>query len=242
MATQHIMPEADVSEGVLLSVIVPLAPGETEAEVLLEQLTALPVGSELIVVRAEDQPESRPANWPAKLAYREYTNAAGRARQLNLGARVARGYWLWFLHADSRLLEATLPALQGFITGPDEALGWFDLQFRHDGPRLVVLNAMGANLRAHWLGMPFGDQGLVLPKSRFETIGGFDEDAAYGEDHLLVWAARRSGLPLRPVGAPLQTSARKYTRRGWLATTVTHWCLTVAQAWPEWRRNRRTPS
>lgn len=234
------MPETGAPEELPLSVIVPLAPGETEAEQLLNQLTALPTGSEVIVVRAESRAESRPANWPATLAYREYTHVAGRARQLNRGARIARGHWLWFLHADSRLLESTLPALQRFIAGPDEALGWFDLRFRRDGPRLVALNAIGANMRAHWLGMPFGDQGLIMPRSRFEAIGGFDQNAPYGEDHLLVWAARRAGLPLRPVGAPLLTSARKYTRLGWLSTTLTHWRLTVAQAWPEWRRNRRT--
>ncbi|MGA7964885.1 MAG: TIGR04283 family arsenosugar biosynthesis glycosyltransferase [Gammaproteobacteria bacterium] len=236
------MPETEAPEDRLLSVIVPLAPGETEAGKLLNQLTALPAGSEVIVVRTENCPESRPENWPATLAYREYTQLVGRARQLNLGAQIARGHWLWFLHADSRLLEPTLPALQRFITSPDDALGWFDLRFRHDGPRLVMLNAIGANLRAHWLGMPFGDQGLIIPKSRFDTIGGFDENVPYGEDHLLVWAARRAGLPLRPVGAPLQTSARKYTHHGWLNTTVTHWRLTVAQAWPEWLRNRRTRS
>lgn len=236
------MPETGTPEDVLLSVIVPLAAGETEAATLLEQLADLPTGSEVIVVRTEEKTGARPANWPTILTYREYTNAAGRARQLNLGARVARGHWLWFLHADSRLLEPTLPALQRFISGSEEALGWFDLRFRRDGPRLVALNAIGANLRAHWLGMPFGDQGLVLPKTRFEAIGGFDEDAAYGEDHLLVWAARRAGLPLRPVGAALQTSARKYTRHGWLATTLRHWRLTVAQAWPEWRRHRRASS
>lgn len=234
------MPETGAPEDLPLSVIVPLAPGETEAGKLLNQLTALPTGSEVIVVHAENRPASRPPNWPATLAYRECTHLAGRARQLNLGAQLARGRWLWFLHADSRLLESTLPALQRFIARPEEALGWFDLRFRSDGPRLVVLNAVGANLRAHWLGIPFGDQGLVLPRSRFETIGGFDENVPYGEDHLLVWAARRAGLPVRPVGAPLQTSARKYTRHGWLTTTVKHWRLTADQAWPEWRRNRRT--
>lgn len=235
------MPEPDASAAVLLSVIVPLAPEETEVGELLEQLTALPPGSEVIVVRADNSPEFPPTIWPDALIYREYTHAAGRARQLNLGARVASGHWLWFLHADSRLMRSTLPALQRFIAGRKDALGWFELRFRQDGPRLVVLNAIGANLRAHWLGLPFGDQGLVLPRPCFEAIGGFDENVPCGEDHLLVWAARRAGLPLRPLGAPLQTSARKYSHHGWLATTFKHWRLTAAQAWPEWRRKRRTP-
>ena len=100
------------------------------------------------------------------------------------------------------------------------------------------MNAAGANLRARWLGLPFGDQGLLLPRACFEALHGFDEQAAYGEDHLLVWAARRAGLPLRHIPAVLETSARKYARHGWLRTTWRHWRLTVAQAWPAWRAMR----
>lgn len=234
------MPEPGPTEDVLLSVIVPLAPDETDAEGLLQQLFELPTGSEVIVVKPSDSPAMRPAAWPDRLAFREYTNAGGRARQMNLGARVARGRWLWFLHADSRLLRATLPALQCFTERHDDGLGWFNLRFRRDGPRLTALNAIGANLRARWLGMPFGDQGLVVPRVRFESLGGFDESVACGEDHLLVWAARHAGLSLHPLHAPLQTSARKYARHGWLATTLNHWRLTVTQAWPQWRRKHRT--
>lgn len=95
----YVMPEPDASEEVLLSVIVPLTPEETEVEELLEQLTTLPPGSEVIVVRADNSSElPPPTTWLSTLIYREYTHAAGRARQLNLGTRVAGGHWLWFLH------------------------------------------------------------------------------------------------------------------------------------------------
>ncbi len=120
-----------------------------------------------------------------------------------------------------------------------DALGWFRLAFRDDGPRLTALNAAGANWRARWLELPFGDQGLVLPHHCFEALGGFDEEAPCGEDHLLVWAARHAGLPLHCIPAVLETSARKYARHGWLQTTLRHTWLTLAQAWPQWRRIRR---
>ncbi len=55
---------------------------------------------------------------------------------------------------------------------------------------------------------------------------------------LMAWAARRAGIPLRRIGARLFTSARKYERGGWAATTARHLWLTAAQAWPEWRRLR----
>ncbi|MDE2249420.1 MAG: TIGR04283 family arsenosugar biosynthesis glycosyltransferase [Xanthomonadaceae bacterium] len=232
MPTNHRHPAAARS----LSVIVPLAPGETEWQGLLQQLASLPAGSEVIVVRADEESWPAPAAWPMRLRYRECHSTPGRARQLNLGARLATGHWLWFLHADSRLRPDSLRELQRFLAEGVDALGWFRLAFRKDGPRWTVLNAAGANLRSRWLGLPFGDQGLVLPRHCFEALHGFDEQARYGEDHLLVWAARHAALPLRRIPALLETSARKYARQGWLATTLGHWRRTAAQAWRARRR------
>lgn len=225
---------------VSLSVIVPFAPHETEGDALLEQLRALPADCEIIVVRAGEPAPPVPAeqgNRDPKL--REVTAAAGRAQQMNGGARAAHGRWLWFLHADSRLHAHTLSALQAFLAGQHDALGYFDLRYADDGPMLTRLNALGANLRARWLGLPFGDQGLVLPAAWFARLGGYDEQAEYGEDHLMVWHARRAGFPLRRLGAPLTSSARKYAEHGWWRTTAQHVRLTVRQAWPQWRAARR---
>lgn len=217
-----------------LSVIVPVARREDAWPVLAGQLAGLPAASEVVVVRADRRALPKPSNWPASLRYVQAVSDPGRARQMNLGAQLAHGRWLWFLHADSRLLPRTLPALVRFIERDDDALGWFDLAF-HDGPRLARLNACGANLRARWLNLPFGDQGFVLPSRAFAALGGYDENATYGEDHLLVWRTRDAGLPIARIGAPLASSARKYAARGWLTTTVRHWRLTIAQAWPAWR-------
>lgn len=231
-----------------LSVIVPLAPGETEWRGLLAQLAALPAGSEVIVVYAGEPVAGRevgtqaPPDWPAQVRYRPCHAPAGRASQQNQGARLATGDWLWFLHADSRLRADSLDALRDFLATGRDAMGWFQLAFRDDGPRWMVLNARGANWRARRLGLPFGDQGLVLPRHRFEALGGFDEQARHGEDHLLVWAARRAGLPLQRIPATLETSARKYAQHGWLRTTLRHGRLTFAQAWPAWRALRRRPA
>ena len=221
-----------------LSVIVPLAPDEDRWSGLLEQLDSLPRSSEVILVHARAQPL---AGEPAPVCTRvsQLSSPPGRARQQNLGAASARGEWLWFLHADSQLLPETLPALQRFINRGADALGYFDLVYGNDGPLLAWMNACGANLRSRWFKLPFGDQGLLLPARQFAALGGFDESAPYGEDHLLVWAARHARLPIVALGAPLQTSARKYASNGWLRTTARHLWLTLAQAWPAWRRLRR---
>lgn len=160
---------------------------------------------------------------------------AGRAHQLNAGIAAAQGDWLWLLHADSRLCADTLPALQAHLATGSRALGWFRLAFRDDGPGLTRLNALGANLRARWLGLPFGDQGFVLRRDDAERLGAFDPSLAFGEDHAWVWRARRIGLPLREIHGALATSARKYAERGWLRTTLRHLRLTAQQARQESR-------
>lgn len=223
-----------------LSVIVPFGPDETEGAALLEQLQALPRDAEIVLARVEGHSlPMEPEPNENGVATRVCAGPAGRARQMNVGAQAARGRWLWFLHADSCLQSRTLTALDAFLAEDQEGLGYFDLRFRDDGPRLAHFNAIGANLRARWLGMPFGDQGFVLPAPWFDRLGGYDETAAGGEDHLLVWCARAAGLPLRRIGAPLASSARKYARQGWWRTTLRNLCLTALQAWPQWRRMRK---
>ncbi|MGH8110393.1 MAG: glycosyltransferase [Rhodanobacteraceae bacterium] len=217
--------------------IVPFGLHEAEGAVLLDQLRGLRGGVEIVLVRVDGC--SLPmAVKNDGVVVRVCTSAAGRARQMNVGAQAARGRWLWFVHADSRLRARTLPALETFLASNNDALGYFDLRYR-DGPTLAHLNALGANLRARWFGLPFGDQGLVLPAAWFARLGGYDEGAGYGEDHLLVWHARQAGLPLRRLAATLESSARKYTEHGWWCTTTRHLRLTVRQAWPEWRASHR---
>ncbi|MEO8802726.1 MAG: glycosyltransferase family 2 protein [Rudaea sp.] len=224
-----------------LSVIVPLAHGDdAELPALLDQFAALPESTQVIVCRTDGSrvPVTPPA-WPQGLSLIDSLSPPGRARQMNVGVARAKGTWLWFIHADSRLRPTTLLALNTFLQRDVDVLGYFDLAFRNDGPRLVAINAWGANFRSRALGLPFGDQGLLLRASRFEALAGFDESVAYGEDHHLVWAARHAGVPLQRIAAPLETSARKYAQRGWLRTTIRHLHLTFAQAWPAWRHLRR---
>mgnify|MGYP002712989953 CR=1 FL=1 len=224
-------PHLPDSDALRLSVIVPLAPDEVAWPALIEQLASLPPASEVILACTEAHRIQRPPHWPAATGFRSVRCAIGRARQQNAAARCARGEWLWFLHADSRLSPDVLPTVQHFLDSGAEALAYFDLAYAGDGPRLAALNAWGANLRSRWLGLPFGDQGLLLPARRFAELGGYDESAACGEDHLLVWAARHGHLPLQRLAAPIRTSARKYARHGWLRTTLRNARLTAAQAW-----------
>lgn len=213
-----------------LSVVIPVGPGEQAWRGLLPDLAGLGTGTEILLVAPPSSAPvpfdpagyglARPARW--------IEAPAGRARQQNAGARAATGATLWFLHADSRLPRASVETAMRFAG--QEALGYFELRFRRDGPPLVRLNALGARIRSRWLGLPFGDQGMMLPRRSFIRLGGFDESLDAGEDHALVWAARRAGLPLVALDASIYTSARRYAQQGWLRTTLGHLRLSLQQA------------
>lgn len=160
-----------------------------------------------------------------------------RASAMNAGAARASGTTLWFVHADTILGENALDCVRIAAKERQDAIGYCDLRF--DGGGLMRLTDLGVLFRSRILRLPFGDQALVMPAALFQRLGGYPEDAPYGEDHLLVWRAHRTGVPVRPIGALVGTSACKYRVRGWLLMTLRHLSMTIRQAWPEWREMRR---
>ena len=162
----------------------------------------------------------------------EKESVQGRAAQMNAGAKQAKGEFLWFLHSDSKFADDTFSELQKAIAKYPDKLHYFKLSF-YDGDWRMRITEIFANLRAKFLGIPFGDQGFCISKKNFETLDGYSETAPYGEDHLLVWKAKQSGIKLNKVGAILYTSARKYKRLGWLKVSIIHQYLWIKQAIPE---------
>ncbi len=220
-----------------ISVVVPVGPGEATWKGLLPLLRTLPQHCEIIVSATtpyDESAESLLSNDNINISW--LNGKAGRAGQMNRAARHATGKYLWFLHSDSRFDEYAIRLLMATLSEETPALFYFRLEFEpiKDGP--TFLNAQGANLRSRILKMPFGDQGLCLPRETFFALGGYSETAQYGEDHLLVWAARHAGLPIREIPAVIRTSARKYEKNGWVSTTARHVWLTTKQATPEFLR------
>lgn len=216
-----------------LSVIIPLAPDETQLGALLDDLQVLPAESEIIVVSCCEGQEMMIKDSLLKGRVKWVTSAQGRAIQQNTGAKAAQGEFLWFLHADSRVSAKGVRALDNALKNTPDALLYFQLKFRDDGPRGMTLNEWGVKLRCVLFKTPFGDQGFCLKRGHFVKVGGFPEQVPYGEDHLLVWYMRQAGHRVQSVGAVLETSARKYQQQGWGRLTLKYQILWIKQALPE---------
>jgi hypothetical protein len=222
-----------------ISIIIPVAASDASWVQLADDLRNLRIGREIVLAGPKPplaNTEAKKEKLSTDLEKRRCAwvrTFPGRAKQMNQAVKHTSGTYLWFLHADSRVSSACAHHLALAIERKPHALHYFDLKFHDTLNPLMRINELGVRLRSHVLKMPFGDQGFCISRELFERLDGFDEQAAYGEDHLFVWKCLRAGIPLHGVDATLGTSARKYSNNGWLKTTMKHQYLTYKQALPE---------
>ena len=98
----------------------------------------------------------------------------GRGRQLAAGAAAAAGDWLLFLHADSRPQPGWPEAAAAFMARGDAAARAAAFRFAIDlpGPAARRLERAVA-WRCRVLGLPWGDQGLLISRAFYDALGGF---------------------------------------------------------------------
>lgn len=148
----------------------------------------------------------------------------GRGVQLAAGAEAAIGDWLLFLHADTLLQPGWDKAVRVFIADEDNSVRAGYFRFALDDSRLGARRVQWlANLRARVLGLPYGDQGLLISRGFYRQLGGF-RPLALMEDVDLV---RRIGRGrLRMLKATAVTSAERYRRDGfWFRPIRNQFCL-----------------
>jgi rSAM/selenodomain-associated transferase 2 len=154
------------------------------------------------------------------------TAAAGRGGQLAAGAGAASGAWLLFLHADTRLDAGWPAAVRRFIGDPANLrrAGYFRFQLDDDRWQARLL-ARIVGWRARLLGLPYGDQGLVIARAYYREIGGF-KPLPLMEDVDIVRRIGARNLVALPVAAV--TSADRYRRHGYVRRPLRNLCCLAA--------------
>lgn len=148
-----------------------------------------------------------------RLGARVVVAAPGRGGQLAAGIAAARAPWLLLLHADTRLGPGWQAAAAGLMAQPDGAAraGYFRFALDSDHPWGRRLERVVA-WRSRALGLPYGDQGLLLSRRLLDRVGGM-RPLPLMEDVDLV---RRIGRHrLVALDAPAVTSAERWERDGW---------------------------
>lgn len=138
-------------------------------------------------------------------------SARGRGVQLRKGAAAAKGDWLLFLHADTSLGDGWRPAVQHHASYEQGQAGYFRLRLQSKDLRARLIER-GVALRCRFLGLPFGDQGLLISRSLYEEVGGYAAIPLM-EDVDVVRRLGRHRLVALPADA--FTSAVRWERDGW---------------------------
>lgn len=202
----------------MLSLIVPALNAERELRNLLPSLAE---ADELIVV------DGGSADATAEVARtagaRLIVAPRGRGIQLAAGAAAARGDWLLFLHADTRLARGWRAAASRHMETTPEQAACF--RFRLDDPAWQArLIERGVALRVR-LGLPYGDQGFLISRRLYDDIGGYAPLPLMEDVDLVRRLGRRR---LRVLGADAATSAKRWRRDGWLRRSARNaLCLTL---------------
>jgi rSAM/selenodomain-associated transferase 2 len=138
----------------------------------------------------------------------------GRGTQLSAGAKEASGRWLLFLHADTTLEPFWSTTVASFMRAKGNRLKAAYFTFALDDAssaarRVEVL----ANWRARTLGLPYGDQGLLMSRTMYNSLVGY-LDLPIMEDVDIVRRIGKRNLVELPASAT--TSAERYRRDGYL--------------------------
>ena len=214
----------------MISVIIPTLNAESSLTDTLAALVPAAVdGLIREVIVADGGSQDRTAAIADAAGAHFVSVSGGRGHQLAGGAARARFPWLLFLHADTALApgwerEASL-FMERVDTGAQPpAAAAFRFALDDAGAKPRALERLVA-LRCAALRIPYGDQGLLIPKRLYDEIGGYRPLPLMEDVDLVRRLGRRRLTMLR---ARAVTSAERFRRDGYVRRSARNlFCLTL---------------
>lgn len=207
----------------LLSIVIPCLNEVDTIEQCLQRLSSCRSQQvELIVVDggSADGSGERARPYCDKLVQTD----RGRAKQMNCGAKIARGEWLLFLHVDTTLPEDFCRWLQ-VLSQQRPLWGFFAVRFSDATPLLRCVARL-MNWRSRLTAVATGDQCQFVQRAWFCEIGGF-ADIPLMEDVELSKRLRHRVAPTVWL-SPVTTSSRRWKKYGVVTTIVAMWWYRLA--------------
>lgn len=204
-----------------VSFVIPVLNEQATVADLLRDLRQRYPTSQLIVVDGGSRDRTVAAAMP--LCDQLLLGDRGRARQMNLGGRVASSPYLAFLHADSRP-GFSEQGLQAYLAQHPQ-WGFCRVSLSGDRTSFRVIEWF-MNLRSGLTSVATGDQMLFVSKALFDQSGGFD-DIPLMEDVAYCKRLRRIARPLI-IREPVRTSSRRWEEGGVVTTVLRMWLLRLA--------------
>ena len=167
----HSASDSEKSVGNRISIIVPVFDEALLIRPFLQHLRERAPDAEIIVADggSSDGTDQLAAGFCDQLV----ASDRGRARQMNIGARAARGEIFWFVHVDAKLPFQCLDEIARIMDDPNVVGGYFRIRL----PKSLVyrLTDSFAHHAGILLRMRCGDHGIFCRRTTFLDIGGFPE-------------------------------------------------------------------
>ena len=146
----------------------------------------------------------------------------GRAKQMNLGAKYAKGGILYFLHADSFPPKDFDQLIIHEVKKGNKA-GCFRMQFDSNHWWLRLASWF---TQFRWRACRGGDQSQFITRELFNEIGGYDENYIIYEDNILINELYdRNEFVV--INKKIKTSARLYHKHGVWKLQYHFWTIYV---------------
>lgn len=203
------------------TIIIPVLHEARNINPLLEHLQQLDENCEIIVV--DGCPKRETIDNIRNKDIKKLSSEAGRGRQMNAGAAIARGEILIFLHADTRMPVNVLDRIRSTLQNKACVGGAFDLGIRSDKIIFKVI-AMCASIRSRLTRIPYGDQAIFIRKDYFNTMGGYKEIPLM-EDVELMQRIKKRGDKICILSDRVFTSPRRWEKEGVIYCTLRNWII-----------------
>ena len=200
----------------MLSIIIPTLNASAVLERTLNALKTSEIPTQIIISDRGSTDETRSIAEQHGATVVEAPT--GRGTQLAAGANTAIHPWLLFLHADTRLDTAWPQTIKKFITNPTTPprAGIFKFSLDDPAPAARRLEKIVA-WRCKLLGLPYGDQGLLISRQHYDQIGGFKGLPLY-EDVDIIRRIGRGNIEYLELAAV--TSAIRYQKSGYFLRSL----------------------
>ena len=212
-----------------LSIIIPTLNEANHLPLLLSDLYAWPYNFDLTIVDGGSK------DLTISIAEVHGVNVIksfrrNRGYQLNMGASNAKGDWLLFLHADSRLGENWVDSLLKIInTKTSKKAAWyFDFKILNTNLEFRILE-LAVAIRSYYLQRPYGDQGLLIHKDLYNLSGGYSSLKIMEDLDLIIRITKNSKV--MRIGENIYTDDIK-----WSNTNIIKRAIKNARLRNKWRQ------
>jgi rSAM/selenodomain-associated transferase 2 len=206
-----------------VSVIIPVLREAHQLDSLIDHLCQIADGLSVEMIVVDGSPDGESIKAITREGVTLLTAPAGRARQMNAGAAVAKGDFLLFLHADTRLPQGALRRISETLSDDRYVAGAFDLRYGSTRPSIRFI-ARVACLRSRLTRIPYGDQAQFFRRDYFEKLCGF-ADIPLMEDVEIMLRIKERGDRIFILPVPVVTSARRQEKEGVVRCTLRNWSI-----------------